>query len=339
MSTRRTIAVMVCLCVFGGWIPTTESADPQREAARERLLEKLRARRVSKAIDDNPQVAKGASTLKHAGHVRTYRLHRPQGVAASKPVPLVICMHGLGADSGVTEAMSGLNAVADKHGFAVVYPDGVGRMWCFWENLDGKIAKGSRDDVGFIAALIEQLVRDGVADRRRVYACGISNGAYMSNRLACSLSDKIAAIGPVAGSLPKFMAEKQKPPRVVPVISFHGTDDRIVQQNGADAITKLGLSMSAGEMAAWWAKANGCVATPKSEAVPDTANDGTKVTRHSYRNAKGESLVIYYEIDGGGHTWPGGNFQPEFLLGKTSKDINASELMWEFFHKHTLPER
>jgi polyhydroxybutyrate depolymerase len=161
----------------------------------------------------------------------------------------------------------------------------------------------------------------------------------MSNRLGCSLSDKIAAIAPVAGSMPKLMSDKINAPRAMPVMTFHGTDDRIVKPNGADFFSKTELSLSATELAAWWAKSNGCSAKPVTEAMPDTADDGTRVTRHSYRNAQNETLVIHYEITGGGHTWPGGAFQPEILLGKTTKDINASELMWEFFHKHALPAK
>lgn len=310
------------------------AADPQREAARQRLIDKLKERRQKAPA---PTAAAGTQSLKHADKDRTYRLHRPKGTATGQPVPLVIVLHGFGADGGMTEVLSGFDAVADKHGFAVVYPDGIGRMWRFWENLDGRVAAGSPDDVGFIAALIDQLVQTKVADPRRVYVTGISNGGFMSNRLGCSLSDKVAAIAPVAGSMPKFMAEKLKAPRVMPTMTFHGTDDRVVKPNGEDIFSKTETSLSATELAAWWAKSNGCTAKPATESMPDTADDGTRVTRHSYRNAKGEALVIHYEITGGGHTWPGGSFQPEFLLGKTTKDINASELMWEFFQKHSLP--
>lgn len=329
--------VFVWLCVVT--VPIVTAADPPATAARQRLLDKLKERRAKNSSETSAKSANGILSLTHAGQLRTYRLHRPRGVAQSQTVPLVIVMHGLGADGGMTQALSGFDAIADKQGFAVVYPDGLGRMWRFWENLDGKIANGSTDDVGFIAALIDQLVKDGVADRRRVYATGISNGGYMSHRLGCSLSDKIAAIAPVAGSMLKHTTEPLKPSRVVPTMTFHGTADRIVQQNGTDAITKLGLSLSASEVAAWWAKSNGCEMVPQTESLPDKVDDGTHVVRHTYRTAKGEPLVVYYEIEGGGHTWPGGNFQPEVLLGKTSKEIVASELMWEFFRQHALPDR
>ncbi len=339
MRASLIAVLMLCGVLFVPLCERATAADPQKDAARQRLLEKLKARREQAQSNATATPAKGVSTLMHANQSRTYRLHRPKGVAEKKAVPLVIVLHGFGADSAMTEVMSGFNGVADKHGFAVVYPDGIGRMWRFWEDLDGKIAMGSTDDVGFIAALIDQLVQDGLVDRRRVYACGISNGGYMSNRLGVSLSDKIAAIGPVAGSMPKFMAEQLKPSRGMPTITFHGTDDRIVRQDGTDAFSKLGFSLSATELAEWWAKANGCIVVPKNETLPDSADDGTKVVRHTYRTAQGKPLVMHYEIEGGGHTWPGGALQPEFLLGKTSKDINASELLWEFFQQHALPER
>jgi len=329
--------MFVLLCAVA--VPIVRAADPQPNAARQRLLDKLRERRAKTPPENSVKPANGVLSLTHAGQLRTYRLHRPRGAAEGRAMPLVIVMHGLGADGGMTQALSGFDAIADKHGFAVVYPDGLGRMWRFWENLDGKIANGSTDDVGFIAALIDQFVKEGLVDRRRVYATGISNGGYMSNRLGCSLSDKIAAIAPVAGSMLKLTTEQLRPSRVMPTMTFHGTADHIVQQNGTDAITKLGLSLSASEVAAWWAKANGCATVPQTESLPDKVDDGTRVVRHTYRTAKDEPLVVYYEIEGGGHTWPGGNFQPEVLLGKTSKEIVASELIWEFFRQHALPNR
>ena len=91
-------------------------------------------------------------------------------------------------------------------------------------------------------------------------------------------------------------------------------------------------------MVAWWAKHNGCAAQPKVEKLPDRADDGTTVERKTFAAGKAGAPVVFYEIHGGGHTWPGGSLQPEALLGKTSRDINASEIIWEFFSKYTLPE-
>ena len=284
-------------------------------------------------------------TIEHGGKQRTYRLHVPSGFTKAKPVPLVIVLHGFGANGKITEVLTGFTPLADKHGFAVVYPDGLLSMWRFWEP-EGPVAKtkiarakaARADDVGFIEHMIEQLIKEGVADRRRVYVTGISNGAYMTHRLACDLGDKIAAIAPVSGTMAKPMSESLKPPRPIPVVYFHGTDDKIVGVEGTDLFSKRAISLSADDVVAWWAKHNGCATEPQVEMLADKADDGTTVECKTFTAGKSGAPVTFYEIYGGGHTWPGGNLQPEALLGKTSLDINASEIIWEFFSKFSLPE-
>jgi polyhydroxybutyrate depolymerase len=230
--------------------------------------------------------------------------------------------------------------VADEHDFAVVYPDGLNRMWRFWERPElGEQVKdepGYVDDVGYIAALIDVLVEEGLVNPRRVYATGLSNGGYMSNRLACLLPDKIAAIAPVAGTTTPGLMET-RPPRPVPVLYIHGTRDHIVGFDGTDQFTREKSSLSAEELVAWWAQQNGC-GPVQEEPVADTVNDGCTVLRHVHP-ASGEdgAPVIFYEIKGGGHTWPDGKFQPVLVMGTVCRDFNASEVMWEFFSQFELP--
>ncbi len=255
---------------------------------------------------------------------RTYRFH--MGKEAKKPAPLVIALHGMGSNGQQTELMTGFNDIADKKGFAVAYPDGENKIW--------KYQSGS-EDVEFIKNLIDALVKSGEADPKRVYATGISNGAYMSNRLACDLSDKLAAIAPVAGTMLKLMALKA--PRAMPVAYFHGTEDGICGYDGADRFSKRKMSLSAEDLVAWWAKANGAAEKPEVEKLEDKADAGTTVERWTYKSET--APVVFYKITGGGHTWPGSKAPLEKLLGKTTKDINASELIWEFFSKYKLPEK
>lgn len=304
-----------------------------------------------KTVGGKPAAGSRNRTLEHGGTKRSYRLHLPAKREEGKPLPLVIVLHGFAADGLITELLTGFSKLADKQGFAVAYPNGADRMWRFWEGAGAgpikKLPRSRADDVGFLGALIDQLVKDGVADPRRVYVCGISNGAYMTNRLACDLGDRIAAIGLVAGTMikgtttkgtvAKAMSERQKPKRPMPVIYFHGTADTIVGIDGKDAFTRNGFSLSADEMAAWWARHNGCAEMPKVETLPDKADDGTTVERRTFAAGKAGAPVVYYKIEGGGHTWPGGSFQPEFLLGKTCRDVDASAAMWEIFSQHALP--
>ncbi len=284
-------------------------------------------------------------TMEHNGKPRTYRLHVPSGLKAGKPIPLVIVLHGFGANGKITELLTCFTPLADKHGFAVVYPDGLMSMWRFWEG-DGSAAKlkvvrqkaAQTDGVGFIENLIDRLIKEGIADPRRVYVTGISNGAYMTHRLGCDLGDKIAAIAPVAGTIAKPMSESLKPPRPMPVVYFHGTEDKLISPQGADLFSKRAISLSADDLAAWWAKHNDCADEPKVEQLTDKTDDGMTVQRKTFAAGKAGAPVVFYEIRGGGHTWPDGNLQPEVLLGKSTRDINASEIIWEFFSKYTLPE-
>lgn len=336
MSHHFTCHFKLTVLVVGLILSTSLHAEsPTR---RDELRSKLRQR-----LQDRGTSQTETHELEHAGQTRSFRLFVPKSVSKDKAVPLVIALHGFGADAVSQEVMSGLDEVAKEQQFIVAYPDGIGRMWRFWETLgpgeDRKPAVGSIDDVGFIAALMDQLIDAGAVDRRRVYVTGMSNGAFMTNRLGYELGDKIAAIAPVAGTLPKNMAEQAKPSRPMPVIYFHGNDDKIVKKDGVDMFSRVGFSLSSMELAQWWAKRNGCRVEAQVDVLPDSADDGTTVKRHQFTAKAQGAPVVYYEIIGGGHTWPGGNFQPEFLLGKTSRDLRASEVMWEFFKQHALLAR
>jgi polyhydroxybutyrate depolymerase len=297
MSHHFTCHFRLTVLVVGLILSTSLHAEsPTR---RDELRSKLRQR-----LQDRGTSQSETHELEHAGQTRSFRLFVPKSVSKDKAVPLVIALHGFGADAVSQEVMSGLDEVAKEQQFIVAYPDGIGRMWRFWETLgpseDRKPAVGSIDidDVGFIAALMDQLIEAGAVDRRRVYVTGMSNGAFMTNRLGYELGDKIAAIAPVAGTLPKNMAEQAKPSRPMPVIYFHGNDDKIVKKDGVDMFSRVGFSLSSMELAQWWAKRNGCRVEAQVDVLPDSADDGT-----------------------------------------TSRDLRASEVMWEFFKQHALIAR
>jgi polyhydroxybutyrate depolymerase len=281
--------------------------------------------------------------LEHAGIRRVYRLHLPPTAPKGKPLPLVIVLHGAAANGAITEGLTQFSFVADKHGFAVAYPsadtEGKPGAWEFWAPAEkGPRHKAAnnrgRDDFGFIAALIDDLVGTGVADPKRVYVTGISNGAYFSHQLASRYSDRIAAVAPVAGTMITALAATAKPTRPVPILYLHGTDDKFIGIDGVDFLSHRKSSLSAQEMVAWWVKQNGCTGPPECEVLP-RGKDGMTVERTMYR---GKAPVVFYSISGGGHTWPGGSpFQPEALLGKVCRSLDASEVMWEFFSKQSLP--
>lgn len=342
--TKCVVAEWILVAMAFGMARADEKAGAGgslREKVRARIKERLGGTKPETA--ESPAGTRGAGdhSLEHGGRTRTYQLHLPGSVAPDKPLPLVIVLHGAGANGRITEVLTGFSKLADEKGFVAAYPDGEKGVWRFWEGGAGDQVQDAAGpgDVGFVAALIDDLVRRKIADPQRVYVTGISNGAYMSNKIACALSDRVAAIAPVSGTLPKRMAERLRPARPMSVLYIHGTADKIVGVQGTDFISKREVSLSAADLAAWWVKNNGCSSPSRDEQLPDTTDDGTTVMRHSYEPGAGGAPVVYYEIRGGGHTWPGGSVQPERLLGKTCRDLNASETIWQFFSQFSLPPK
>ena len=234
---------------------------------------------------------------------------------------------------------SGLNRKADEAGFLVVYPNGQGwrDMLLFWNvaAAGGRQNKDQADNVAFIARVLDDLPKLVNVDRRRVYATGMSIGGTMCYLLAAELSDRIAAIAPVAGTM---AVGKSRPRRPVPVMHFHGTDDKLVPYHvvPGPAQELLGLQSVKATIGAW-AEIDGCPARPVVTDLPDRDDDGTRVTREVYGPGKDESEVVLWSIEGGGHTWPGR--QPMVgWIGKSTTDISANDRMWEFFQRHPMPD-
>jgi polyhydroxybutyrate depolymerase len=266
-----------------------------------------------------------------SGQQRRYLLYVPDTYDSSTPTALVICIHGFAQWPAHQMEMTGWNELADESGFIVVYPEGTGfpLRW----NAGGRLgtAEDPMLDVVFLSDLIDALAEQYNIDGARVYANGLSNGAGMSHMLACKLSDRIAAIGTVAGaySLPW---NECTPTRPVPVIAFHGTDDPIVPYGG-EAAHGPGFSLAPVTLwAARWAEMNGCADAPLQLPASGEA------TGVRYAECDQNAEVVLYTIRGGGHTWPGGEPLPEWLTGHTTGDVEATENMWEFFTLHPLAE-
>jgi polyhydroxybutyrate depolymerase len=261
-------------------------------------------------------------SILYDGLARHYLVYEPPGLKA--PMAVVLSLHGYGSSASHQMRYTNMNAVADTAGFIVVYPDAAGNRW------NSGIADNPRwptpkvDDVGFIDALIDALEREYSIDLDRVYVCGMSNGGFMSFRLACQLSHRISAVASVTGVISANTALDCTPQEPVPVFYIHGTDDPTVPYNGT-----FGW-LSAEQTVNHWASIHGCFRADTT-ALPDTDPlDGSTVTKITYADSSGNAEVIFCEIAGGGHTWPGAPFD---LLrgGHTNRDINASEEIWRFF--------
>jgi polyhydroxybutyrate depolymerase len=169
-------------------------------------------------------------------------------------------------------------------------------------------------------------------DSRRVYATGFSNGGFMCYQLAGQIPDRIAAIAPVSGAM---VADQPPPQRPVPVIHFHGTADRFVRYEGpGHTIPRLVRFRAVEDTVQLWAQAAGCAQAPTVTDLPRTPVDATSVRRTHYGPGAGGAEVVLYSIIGGGHTWPGRQPRMTWLLGKSTRQISANDLMWEFFQRH-----
>jgi polyhydroxybutyrate depolymerase len=278
-------------------------------------------------------------SLEWDGRARTYQVHVPPQYDPNVPTPVVLAFHGAMMNGGLMAGFTGLSKKADEAGFVVVYPYGTGsaNRVLFW-NAGGMRDKAEAkvDDVGFVRKILDDLPTVINVDPRRVYATGMSNGAMLCYRLACELSDRIAAIAPVSGTL---MIEQPKPSRPVPVIHFHGTEDRLVPYAGsAEPSERYKTFKTVDETMQIWAKIDGCPEEPEFVNLPDTVDDDTTVSQKIWGPGKDGAEVILYTITGGGHTWPGKSRGFGFL-GKATQDISANDLIWEFFEKHPMPEK
>jgi polyhydroxybutyrate depolymerase len=311
------LVMVICCCGFSTWL----------------LADLIRFRRLP--------VESVAYTLTHNGIARSYRLYVPSELDPAEPVPLVFVLHGGSGDAESAEQItrSGFHALADQHGFIVVYPEGLDRHW-----IDGRAANATDrrdedDDVTFIAALIDHLADTYPVDRSRVYATGISNGAMMSLRLACDLADQITAVAIVTGSMWDDLAAACAPPRPVPILILNGTDDPLVRWDGGDIILfgrSRGRVWPTEDTVNFWRDYDACPAEPQIETLPDTdPGDHTHVTRTTYAPCAENTAVELYTIAGGGHTWPGGaQYLHHWLIGRTSRDIDANAVIWSFFASH-----
>ena len=277
-------------------------------------------------------------TIVSSGQKREYLLYVPRSYDRAKPTPLVISMHGGAMWPAAQMGISQWNRVADEHGFIVVYPSGTGvpKAW----SMGGWRTPSRMTEVSFISELIDTLEAAYNIDPTRIYADGFSVGGSMSFVVSCSLSHRVAAVGAVAAAqfLPMSWCKDSRP---VPMVAFHGTADRFMPyQGGTSPISPsprsppspTGLFPAVEDWVASWARRNRCGPNPVESVV---AKD---VTRVEYTNCAEDAAVVFYAIQGGGHTWPGGTPLPEWIVGRTSRTIDASRLMWAFFREHRLRE-
>lgn len=254
-------------------------------------------------------------TISVNGTIRHARVHVPTSYDPQTPTPVVIDLHGRTSNGTQQEWLSHMIAKSDAAGFIAVHPESSTSptSWNSGAGCCDPAYSEHVDDVGFIRQLYDELATRLCVDRDRVYAGGLSNGGYLAHTLACEMSDRIAAIGSVAGLLQVTACHVTRP---MPVFQVHGTDDPIVSYSWVPPTIE------------YWTSHNGCT----SESTTYQQGDATCVTHGGC--AAGADVVLC-TIEGGGHQWPGGETVP--LLGYNTDDLNATDAMWDFFVAHPRP--
>ena len=283
-------------------------------------------------------------SLQHGGRARSYLVHIPRAASAGRALPLVLAFHGGGGEAQGFKAYAGLDAVSDREGFVVVYPNGTGvlpRRLLTWNSGEccGYAMNQSVDDVGFAIAVLDDVARRVTIDARRVYATGHSNGGMMAYRLGAERADRIVAIAPVAGA---FNLATFAPTRPVSVLHIHSVDDPRALYTGGMGPPLLGTEARASHRPVMdglekWRAHDGCSKQPRENAVRKgrqgtTAQTATLLVWDGC--AKG-TTVAHWKLTGTGHGWPGTTQTPlsEELIGPPTTLVSAAEEAWKFFRQ------
>jgi polyhydroxybutyrate depolymerase len=270
-------------------------------------------------------------TLQVGSLARSYVLHLPPESSRLRPTPLVIAFHGAGITATRMSEITHLTTVADLHGFAVSFPQGVRNSWAV-PGFDSPALQSGVDDVAFVRALLGAVGSQYQLDTSRVVATGLSNGAVLTQLLGCSMADRLIGIVPVAGPMVRQTATGCLPSQRISVLEIQGTDDPFVAYDGSAGPNG---SLSFTETLAMWARVDACAGAPVSAQLADTAHDTTIVTTVHYSDCASGTEVTGYSIKGGGHAWPGGEpIGSVDQAGVTSRQFDASELIWSFLDRH-----
>ena len=265
-------------------------------------------------------------SIEHDGLTRDYILYVPAIYSSDKPAQLVFNFHGYTSNANDQMFYGDFRSIADTEGFLIVHPMGTVDNS---GNTHFNVGWGTStiDDVGFTEALIDEISSNYTINAGRIYSTGMSNGGFMSYKLACELSERIAAIASVTGTMNKNQPATCNPLHQIPVMEIHGTSDSTVPYDGANWIE------STPDVVSFWASFNNCNSTPEITNIPDTApTDGSTVEFQVFKDGDNGASVEHYKIINGGHKWPGSAYNS----AGTNYDINASVLIWDFFSKYDI---
>jgi polyhydroxybutyrate depolymerase len=277
-----------------------------------------------------PQISLGQQTINgtilHDGLQREYILYIPDSYSPNESTPLLFNFHGYKSNAFEQMNYGDFRPIADTANFLIVHPmgtvDALG-------NTHWNVGWGTSttDDLGFASALIDSLAIDYNIDPDRIYSTGMSNGGFMSYLLACELSNRIAAIASVTGSMNVGQFESCSCEHPMAIMEIHGTADASVPYNGSYLFEPIE------DVVNYWVVFNGCNTSPQVTDMPDLdPTDGSTVKHYLYTDGNQGIEVEHYKVINGTHTWPGSQYD----IGGTNYDINASIEIWKFLSKYDI---
>jgi polyhydroxybutyrate depolymerase len=295
-------------------------------------------------FDVNPSLTSG-------GVSRSYILHIPANFDANALYPLVIVYHGGGGTPQKIIAVTGFSTIADNEGFLVAYPAGIDNHWNDGRGVTQPELNGV-DDIQFTKDLIADIENQYKVDTKRIYATGASNGGQFVHRIACEIPGSFTAIGVVVGSIPSNLypgttwpTNETLPPcapsQPISIVSIRGDADPAININGGEVgpfdpitgntISDGGYVESNSNVETFWSNQNGCTGKTSSEITPTPPLDSTRVFKDSFTGCNAGVSMDFYVVSGMGHVWPPTISESTVIFGNTSLNIDASQVIWDFF--------
>lgn len=271
--------------------------------------------------------------VSHGGRERSYLIQKPEGTGGGK-APVVVLLHAWTSRAEDVWKQTTLPIIARENGAILVAPNAVDRSW---STIPGE---GKVDDVAFIGSVIDEVVARDNGDPARVYVTGLSQGAGMAFALACEMGDRLAAIAPVSTTMTEGLSKRCRLKKPLSVMVVAGTDDPMVSYEGGHPFGNRDIprALSAPNTIDFWVGHNACGRSPQATDMPDrNTSDGSSVRKIDYTGCRDGVEVLFYRVEGGGHTWPGGTRigWAEKIFGKTNQDIDSGEELWAFFQRQS----
>jgi polyhydroxybutyrate depolymerase len=276
----------------------------------------------------------------HQGVERTAALHQPAS-ASGHSAPLIIAVHGLGDTGSNFEKWVGFDAVADREGFVVAYPDAIGGSWSYGRPIIEpmpKVGDQTVDDVGFMRLLIDDLVARKIANPGKVYVTGVSRGGLLTYTMACLFADRIAAVATVITGMTDHQIEDCHR-RPIPIMLIAGSAD--ISQVYDGWIYNAGRQMSVVETLEYWRIVDGCTGQEGGKFLPHlNPDDPTRVGIIVWTGCKNKAEVRFYKVVAGGHQVPmlvgAANPMREERFGLRNRDIESAQEIWSFLKRFSL---